>query len=255
MADLLRFVPGYGHYVYGPGREPAFFLLLAFLVTFVVVRAYTRLGRRYGWGSGSIRGVHLHHLVPGIVASLASGTVIIVLDPGPSWMLALTALFGVGAALTLDEFALILHLEDVYWTNEGRSSIEATLMGFAFGGLCLLSTAPPGGDPGEDVPHWVIGGLISVNLVLALIAFLKGKKKLGAFGIVIPGVALAGAARLAKPDSLWARRFYSTGKIERSRMRAERYGRRYARLEHRVYDVIGGKPHLERPASALARDN
>jgi hypothetical protein len=43
------------------------------------------------------------------------------------------ALFGAGAALTLDEFALVLHLGDVYWTEEGRSSIEATLMGFTYG--------------------------------------------------------------------------------------------------------------------------
>jgi hypothetical protein len=252
MADALRFVPGYDHYVYLPGREPAFFLLLAFLVTFVVVRAYTRLGRRYRWGSGSVRGIHLHHLVPGILASLAAGTAIITFNPGPGWMLALAALFGVGAALTLDEFALILHLEDVYWTTEGRSSIEAALMGFAFGGLCLLATAPKGGDPGEDLPHWVIGGLISVNLAFALIAFLKGKRKLGAFGIVVPVLAFLGAARLAKPESLWARRFYAAGKIDRSRTRAQRYEDRYARFAHRVYDAIGGKPHLERSAGPPA---
>ena len=70
MADLFHFVPGYGHYVYHSGREPMFFTLLAFLLTFVVVRSYTRLGRVRGWQSGSVRGVHLHHLVPGIVARL-----------------------------------------------------------------------------------------------------------------------------------------------------------------------------------------
>lgn len=255
MADFLRFVPGYEHYVYAPGREPPFFLLLAFLLTFATVRTYTRLGRRYGWGSGSVRGVHLHHLVPGIVASLAAGTAIIAFDPGPDAMLVLSVVFGVGAALTLDEFALVLHLEDVYWTRDGRASIEATLMGFAFGGLCLLATAPPESDPGEDLPHWVIGGLISVNLAFALVAFLKGKRKLGAFGIVVPGVAVLGALRLAKPGSLWARRFYSTSRLERSRMRAEHYDRRYARLEHGIYDAIGGKPHLERTPGSLAREN
>ena len=65
-------------------------------------------------------------------------------------MLLLSALFGVGAALTLDEFALILHLDDVYWAKEGRGSIEATLMGFTFGLLCLLAAAPLGSDPGKD---------------------------------------------------------------------------------------------------------
>jgi hypothetical protein len=255
VADRLRFVPGYEHYVYEAGREPAFFLLLAFLVTFAVVRAYTRLGRRYRWGSGSVRGIHLHHLVPGILVSLAVGTAIITFDPGPSWMLVLTSFFGVGAALTLDEFALILHLDDVYWTTEGRSSIEAALMGFAFGGLCLLATAPPDSDPGEDVPHWVIGGLITVNLTFALIAFLKGKRKLGAFGIVIPGLALLGAVRLAKPRSLWARRFYTGTKSERSCARARHYERRYAQAAHRIYDAIGGKPHLDRTTGSVVREN
>jgi hypothetical protein len=246
VADFFHFVPGYQHYVYAAGREPLFFLLLAFLLTFACARTYTRLGRWYGWGSGSVRGVHLHHLVPGIVASLAAGTAIIAFRPGDDSMLLLSSLFGVGAALTLDEFALILHLDDVYWTREGRSSIEATLMGFAFAALCLLATAPLGSDPSRDIPHWVLGGLIAVNMLFALVAFLKGKAKLGAFGIVVPGLAIVGACRLAKPSSLWARRFYSSDQLGRSRRRAARYEQRYTGATHRVYDAIGGAPHLER---------
>src|SRR5437667_1951832 len=149
MADFFHFFPGYKHYVYQPGREPLFFLLLAFLLTFAAARTYARLSRQRGWRSGSLRGVHLHHLVPGIVASLAAGTAIIAFRPGDDSMLLLSTLFGVGAALILDEFALVLHLDDVYWTEEGRSSIEATLIGFSFGVLCLLATAPLGSDPGK----------------------------------------------------------------------------------------------------------
>ena len=242
MADFFDFIPGYKHYVYVPGREPLFFLLLAFLFTFALVRTYTRLGRLRGWGSGSVRGIHLHHLVPGILASLAAGTAIIAFRPGDDSMLLLSILFGVGAALTLDEFALILHLDDVYWKREGRSSIEATLMGFAFGSLCLLATAPLGSDPSRDLPHWVVGGIISVNMAFALIAFLKGKAKLGAFGIFVPGIAILASFRLAKPDSLWSRHFYSPSRLERSRARAARHERRYARLRHRLYDAIGGAP-------------
>ena len=104
-----------------------------------------------------MRGVHLHHLVPGVLASLAAGTAIIAFRRARTGWWLRSALFGVGAALTLDEFALILHLDDVYWTDEGRSSIEATLMGFTFGLLCLLATAPLGSDPGQDVPRWVLG--------------------------------------------------------------------------------------------------
>lgn len=247
MADLFHFVPGYRHYVYGSGREPMFFTLLAFLLTFIAVRAYTRLGRSRNWQSGSVRGVHLHHLVPGILASLGAGAAIIAFRPGDDSMLLLSALFGVGAALTLDEFALVLHLEDVYWKHEGRSSIEATLMGFAFGALCLLATAPLDSDPGKDVPHWVIGGVVGVNLVFALVAFLKGKIKLGAFGVFIPALAIVGALRLAKPSSLWARRFYDQAALRRSRDRADAYHARYAHWRHRLYDLIGGAPDAKAP--------
>jgi hypothetical protein len=255
VVDFFHFVPGYTHYVYRPGREPLFFLLLTFLLTFATVRSYTRVGRLYGWRSGSIRGIHLHHLVPGIVASLAAGAAIIAFQPADDSLLLLSALFGVGAALTLDEFALLLHLDDVYWTREGRTSIEATLMGFSFGALCLLATAPLGSDPGKDLPHWALGGIISVNLLFALVAFLKGKLKLGAFGLFIPVLAMVGAVRLAKPSSLWARRFYAGAKLERSRARATLHERRYAHLQHRLYDLIGGPHHLERSSADMSRSS
>jgi hypothetical protein len=245
VSDLFRFVPGYEHYVFRAGREPLFFLLLAFLLTFVAVRTYTRVGRVRGWKSGSVRDVHLHHLVPGIIACLVAGTAIIAFRPGGDWMLALSALFGVGAALTLDEFALILHLDDVYWTAEGRSSIEATLIGFSLAALCLLTTAPLGSDPAKDVPHWVAGGIFATNMVFVLITFLKGKLKLGTFGIFVPGLAILGAWRLAKPDSIWAHSFYGPEKLERSRARAALQRTRYAHVG-RLYDLIGGAPHLER---------
>jgi hypothetical protein len=246
MADFFHFIPGYEHYVYQPGREPLFFLLLAFMLTFAAVRAYTRLSRRRGWRSGSVQGVHLHHLVPGIIASLGAGTAIIAFRPGDDWMLLLSTFFGIGAALTLDEFALILHLDNVYWTDEGRSSIEATLIGFTFAALCLLATAPLGSDPSKDIPHWVVGGVIVIDMSFAVVAFLKGKAKLGAFGIVIPGLAILAAVRLGKPSSPWARRFYSERKLSRSGARAMLQDQRYSHLKHRIYDAIGGAPHLER---------
>ncbi|HST13303.1 MAG TPA: hypothetical protein VLJ44_00460 [Gaiellaceae bacterium] len=246
MANLFEFIPGYSHYIYRGGREPLFFLLVGFLATFVAVRAYTRVGRVRGWRSGSVRDVHLHHLVPGILASLASATAIIAFRPGDDVMRLLSLLFGVGAALTLDEFALILHLDDVYWTKEGRSSVEATLMGAAFGFLCLLASLPLGGDPRRDAPHWLAGAVFAINLSFGLIAFIKGKPKLGTLGIIVPFMSIVGAVRLAAPQSLWAHRFYSRSKIERSEKRALARDRRYTRLRHRLYDLIGGAPHLER---------
>jgi lysyl-tRNA synthetase class 2 len=119
-------------------------------------------------------------------------------------------------------------------------------MGFSFGLLCLLATAPLGSDPGRDVPHWILGGALTVNMAFALAAFLKGKPSLGAFGIFIPGLAPVGALRLAQPTSPWARRLYSSNKLAQSQLRAEHHQRRYTTLKHRVYDAIGGSPHLER---------
>jgi hypothetical protein len=246
VANVFHFIPGYTHYIYRGGREPVFFLLLAFLGTFAAVRAYTRISRIRGWPSGSVRDVHLHHLVPGILTSLASATAIIAFRPGDDAMILLSFLFGVGAALTLDEFALILHLDDVYWTEQGRSSIEATLMGAAFGFLCLLVSLPLSGDPGRDLPHWFAGAVLAVNLAFGLVVFVKGKPKLGTLGILVPGLSIVGAVRLAAPHSLWAHRFYSPSKLLRSANRAARRDRRYAHLRHRLYDLIGGSPHLER---------
>ena len=69
----LRFIPGYETSIYDTGREPAFLMLVALILTYACTRFYPRMGRRRGWGSGSVGGVHLHHLVPGVVMSLAAG--------------------------------------------------------------------------------------------------------------------------------------------------------------------------------------
>ena len=52
--------------------------------------------------------------------------------------------FGGGAALVLDEFALVFHLEDVYWEDEGRQSVVATVLGIAVIVLMLVLTTPAG---------------------------------------------------------------------------------------------------------------
>ena len=63
-------------------REPTALLLAAFLVTFVLTRAYTRVARARDLGSGSVGGVHLHHIVVGIVFVLISGLIEIASRPG-----------------------------------------------------------------------------------------------------------------------------------------------------------------------------
>jgi hypothetical protein len=64
---------------------------------------------------------------------------------------------------------------------------------------------------------------------------------------VIPGVAIVGAVRLAKPTSLWARRFYDSEKIERSQARVALHHDRYTHLFHRVSEAIGGAPRVQPP--------
>jgi len=109
-----------------------------------------------------------------------------------------------------------------------------------------LATAPLAADPGKDVPHWVLGGIIALNMSFALIAFLKGKVKLGTFGIFVPGLAILAAARPGKPGSLWAHRFYRAEKLDRSRARSTLQHARYAYVG-RLYDLIGGAHDLEHP--------
>jgi len=126
------------------GREPVLLLLVAFLVTFVLTRAYTRLARVRGWGSGSVGEVHLHHMTIGIVLVLVSGLIAVAVRPVDLGLDLVAIVFGIGAAFTLDEFALWLYLRDVYWCPEGRSSIDAAVMGVLLAGLLLVGTSPFG---------------------------------------------------------------------------------------------------------------
>ena len=118
-------------------RERLFLTSIGFAVTVVIVRVLTLTIRM---GVGPVRnvvvggGLHIHHLVWGILLLLVVAFVwMLELAVDSSWVAGLTAIaFGVGAALTLDEFALWLNLSDVYWQRQGRESLEALAI---FGGL------------------------------------------------------------------------------------------------------------------------
>ena len=120
-------------------RERMFLASVSFFFTFGVTRFITH------WVGGQenpfrflLGDTHVHHLVWGILLLLVVGYVwLIQVDKGPNGhrirIGRLTAaLYGAGAALTLDEFALWLNLEDVYWEREGRASIDAVML---FGAL------------------------------------------------------------------------------------------------------------------------
>ncbi|MGH3042029.1 MAG: hypothetical protein ACRDNG_09885 [Gaiellaceae bacterium] len=243
--NLFRFVPGYETSIYEAGREPIFVALVAFLICFSITRGYTRVARVRGWGSGSVHGVHLHHVVVGIVLALVSATLIIGFEPVDNFFeLFLCAVFGSGAALILDEFALVFRLQDVYWSEEGRSSIDAVIVAVTLGALVLLHVTPFDVDTAEDPTRWSLMVIVGIHVVLVCIVLLKGKLWTGLFGLFVPMLALIGAVRLAKPNSPWARRLY--GPESRRRHRAEaRYRKhddRWAGRQTRALDLIGGAP-------------
>ena len=245
--NLFGFLPGYETHIHDTGREPAFLMLLAFILTLAGTRFYTRMARVRGWGSAIVGDVHVHHLVPGVVMSLVAGGLAVALEPREFWVAILAAVFGAGAALVLDEFAMLLHLDDVYWTTEGRLSIDACLAAIAFLGLALLATFPLGSDSaGERLGRSIADALLVLNLCLVTVTVLKGKLKLGLLGIVLFPLSLVGSLRLAKPSSVWARFFYSDGgrRLRRSQKRFASRETRWVGRRQRFYDLIGGAPHL-----------
>jgi hypothetical protein len=243
--NLFRFIPGYETSVYEAGREPIFVALLAFLICFVITRGYTRAARVRGWGSGSVHGVHLHHVVVGIVLALASGALIIGFEPVDNiFDLLLCAVFGAGTALVLDEFALVFRLQDVYWSDEGRASIDAVIVALTVGVLVLLHVVPFDAETSSDGGRWTLLVVIAVHFALVVVTLLKGKVWTGLIAIFVAFVALVAAIRLAKPGSPWARRFYAPGshRLGRAEERQRRHDARWAPRTKRIVDVIGGAP-------------
>ncbi len=236
----MGLVDFYRDHIIDSGRQAAFLLVLAFLITFVLTRMYTRLARTRGWGSGSVGDVHLHHMVVGVVLILFSGFLDFALDPGHPWLDLLAICFGAGAALTLDEFALWLHLRDVYWAEEGRSSLDAVILATLFAALVFLGVAPFGLEERASTAATAV--TIALVLLTSSISFLKGKLLMGLAGIFIPLVGLIGAIRLARPQSPWARRWYRADGRKLAKAR-EREKKRSARKRW-IRDLIGGAPGL-----------
>lgn len=141
----LMFSRGRLHAIYRqefaePRRERLFLAWLGFFVTALVVRGIT-LAIHYDVGpfhNVTMHGRHIHHMVWGILLLLLVGySWLMEIGTGSTgdshWMGRLTSmLYGVAAALILDEFALWLNLSDVYWQRQGRESYEALAL---FGSL------------------------------------------------------------------------------------------------------------------------
>ena len=117
----------YTKHVRGRPVEGSVVSTIAYLITLVVVRIYTTAIHASPAADISIGGVHIHHLVFGVLALLVAG--VLALDD--LFRLPRAAIFGIGAALVLDEFALLVFLKDVYRLPEGVLSVVAFAIGLA----------------------------------------------------------------------------------------------------------------------------
>lgn len=230
-----------------PAQRAGLVLLAAFLLSFAFIRMSTRLMRspRVPWWPGSIKteGVHVHHLVFGIVLMMGAGFASFAIAPTGLGLDVCAALFGIGVGLTVDEFALWLYLEDVYWTREGRSSVDVAIVCMVLGALVVVGFNPFS----TEGSIWVVALGVVLHLLWCGAVLSKGKVRLAVIGLFVPGVFEVAAIRLARPNSPWARRFYApdSKKLAKAKVRAERWDAR----RERWLDRIGGTPHLERPAA------
>jgi hypothetical protein len=206
------------------GRETAFLFFISFLVSFGFIRTSAHMIRaQVSWWPGNVEvgGTHIHHLVWGILLLLINGYIGVAIHPGDPWRDIVAVLFGIGTGLTLDEFALWLNLKDVYWSQQGRRSIDAVVIAAALSGVLLISLRSWIDLTTEvaDVVQAVVGGIGLLGVILALVNAAKEKFGMAVWSILIPVVGLVGAFRLAKPHSVWARLFYRHGKKDHSEQR------------------------------------
>jgi hypothetical protein len=230
-------------------KQGLFLVLVGFILSFSFIRMSTRLMRspRVPWWPGSVvsdGGVHVHHLVFGIVTMMIAGTLgISALGESPYAEIC-AFLFGVGAGLTIDEFALWVYLEDVYWAEQGRSSIDATVIAAAGMMLILLGFSPFSFETGSI--EETLASILSAAVVFAMVAVCFAKQRIlhGTVGFFVFPIALYGALRLGKPGSPWGRRRYGE-RNPTKRIKAEerfRPDRHTERFKNAFRDIVGGKP-------------
>ena len=196
------------------GKLPLLFCLFAFVVTFVITRVIVRLIRsgKGPFKDNSVGGVHVHHVIPGLFLMTAGG--FFALGTSSSgWVSGGGVLFGMGLALVLDEFALVLHLEDVYWEQQGRLSVDIVFVVTAIMVLLIVVGSPFGvqQSSGETSFRLLLVLWFLVHLVAVVITAMKGKIITSVVALFLTAVAIVGAVRLARPHSPWARRRYADG--------------------------------------------
>jgi hypothetical protein len=241
------------------------FCLIAFILTFFVTRTIVRWIRylsksdapRKWWQPRNIGhgGTHIHHVVVGVVLVMVSGLTMVTLavDGGVTEFTVAAIFFGIGAALVLDEFALILHLQDVYWSEDGRTSVDAVFAAIAVAGLLVVGLNPLAFF---DVGMWeedsslagriFVVWLAMVALLLAVIVLLKGKVWTGLIGMFIIPLLVLGAFRLSRPHAPWARWTYTNKprKMYRALERERRLRRPVVQAKLWLQDAVSGMPRF-----------
>ncbi|HSR94850.1 MAG TPA: hypothetical protein VLK56_08280 [Solirubrobacterales bacterium] len=230
-------------------KQGLFLVLVGFILSFAFIRMSTRLMRspRVPWWPGSVvsdGGVHLHHLVFGIVTMMIAGTLGLAALGDSPYAEICAFFFGVGAGLTIDEFALWVYLDDVYWAEEGRASIDATVIAAAGMMLILLGFSPFSFDTSSF--EQTIGSIVAAAIVFGLVAICFAKQRVlhGTIGFFVFPIALYGALRLGKPGSPWARRRYGVRRPAKQAQAKERFppDRHTERFKNAFRDIVGGKP-------------
>jgi hypothetical protein len=259
-----RVLRWFSHDIVERGRLPLLCCLLAFILTFFVARSFVRLIRHRRdaglptrwWQPRNIQvgAVHIHHVAFGVVLVLVSGLTLVTLavdGQEPQFTVAAT-FFGIGAALVLDEYALILHLSDVYWEEDGRASVDAVFAAVAVAGLLMMGFHPlmfflPIWHGADSVALRAgVGGVLALALPLAVVVLLKGKLWTGLLGMFIVVLLVIGAIRLSRPHAPWARWRYSTqpDKMRRALQRERTWRRPVVRAKLWLQCAIAGTPRL-----------
>ncbi|HEU0190896.1 MAG TPA: hypothetical protein VFR17_06440 [Mycobacterium sp.] len=257
-------VDWFRHDILEGGRLPLLCCLIAFLMTFLITRVVARYIRSQDgveaaprwWQPRNVHfgTTHIHHVVFGVVLVLVSGVTLVtegVHAHQPQVTLGAIG-FGIGAALVLDEYALILHLADVYWEEDGRASVDAVFAATAVAGLLVLGFHPLAFllSEWQDTHSTLIrtGVLVGVllSLPLGLVVMLKGKVWTGLTGMFFAPLLVIGAIRLARPKAPWARwRYHGQGeKMHRALQRERRLRRPVVRAKLWLQDLIAGRPQL-----------
>ena len=214
----------YDRAIVDTGRQPEFLVFVAFLITFGFIRTSAHMIRaqvRWWPGNVEVGGTHIHHLVWGIVTIMITGYLGIAIDPPSPWQEIIAIFFGIGMGLALDEFALWLDLKDVYWSQEGRKSIDAVIIAATFTGMILVgfSAWVDVATEVEDVVFAIVGTFGVIAILFALVNLAKERFVYAVVGLLILPVGVVVAFRLARPHSLWARLLYRGEKRARAEAR------------------------------------